>query len=119
MFSLKKEWRLGTRPDQIRNERIYKYRMPIVSFVKLGRKFRCSKSEIINGSLFPNANRVFCEVAFTYGMQPRDKSVGMIDLAFAGPELIETLDGEKQPDMPDLLTVMNLHGDALDERCAK
>jgi hypothetical protein len=93
MFSLKKEWRLGALPSDIRNERIYKYRMPIVSFIKLGsdrEKFRCSKSEIINGSLFPNANRVFCEAAFTYGMQYRDKSVGMIDLAFAGPELIDT-----------------------------
>lgn len=114
MFSLKKEWRLGSLPSDIRNERIYKYRMPIVSFIKLGSKFRCSKSEIINGSLFPNANRVFCEVAFTHGMQARNKSVGMIDIAFAGPELIDTLEGNKIPDLPELLTVMNLHGDALD-----
>jgi hypothetical protein len=47
-------------------------------------------------------------------MQDRNKSVGMIDLAFAGPELIDTEKGEKIPDLPDLLTVMNLHGDALD-----
>lgn len=38
----------------------------------------------------------------------------MIDIAFAGPELIDTLDDKKIPDLPDLLTVMNLHGDALD-----
>ena len=88
--------------------------MPIVSFVKLGRNFRCSKSAIINGSLFPNANPVFCEVSMTHGMQPRNKSVGMIDIAFAGPELIDTQEEEKKPDLPDILTVMNLHGDALD-----
>ena len=38
----------------------------------------------------------------------------MIDLAFAGPELTDT--GEKKPDLPDLLAVMNLHGDANDEK---
>jgi len=37
LFSLKKEWRLGLTPDSIRNERIYKYRMPIVSFIRLGK----------------------------------------------------------------------------------
>jgi hypothetical protein len=33
-------------------------------------------------------------------------------LAFAGPELTDTED--KKPDLPDLLAVMNLHGDAND-----
>ena len=89
MFGLKKEWRLGPLPKDIRNERIYKYRMPIVSFVKLGERFCCSKSEIINGSLFPNANRVFSEIAFTDEMKEKKKSLGMIDVAFAGPELID------------------------------
>lgn len=60
------------------------------------------------------ANRVFCEIAFTDGMQDKKHSLGMIDLAFAGPELTDT--GEKKPDLPDLLAVMNLHGDANDEK---
>lgn len=98
----------------IRNERVYKYRMPIVSFVKLGKNFRCSKSEIINRALFPGANRVFSEIAFTHGMQQKNLSLGMIDVAFAGPELTDTED--KKPDLPDLITVMNLHGDANDEK---
>ena len=33
-------------------------------------------------------------------------------MAFAGPELTDTED--KKPDLPDLLAVMNLHGDAND-----
>ena len=33
-------------------------------------------------------------------------------MAFAGPELTDTVD--KKPDLPDLLAVMNLHGDAND-----
>ena len=58
------------------------------------------------------ANRVFCEVAFTDGMKDKEHSLGLIDLAFAGPELTDTDD--KKPDLPDLLAVMNLHGDAND-----
>ena len=45
-------------------------------------------------------------------MKPRDSSTGLIDVAFAGPEL---RDKDKTPDLPDLLKVFNLHGNALDE----
>jgi hypothetical protein len=92
MLSLKKEWRLGVTQDMIQNHRIYNYRMPIVSFVKLGKEFRCSKSELINRALFPMTNRVFCEVAFTDGMEEKKNSLGLIDVAFAGPELTDTVD---------------------------
>jgi hypothetical protein len=47
-------------------------------------------------------------------MQQKKLSLGMIDVAFAGPELTDTED--KKPDLPDLITVMNLHGDANDEK---
>jgi len=63
------------------------------------------------------ANRVFCEVAFTEGMKDKKYSIGMIDVAFAGPELTDSED--KKPDLPDLLTVMNLHGDANDDNLKK
>jgi hypothetical protein len=42
-------------------------------------------------------------------MKPKVKSLGMIDLAFGGPEIS---DGPpKKPDLPDLCIVLNLHGD--------
>lgn len=45
-------------------------------------------------------------------MKPKSRSLGMIELALAGPELID-IDGQsKQPDLPDLVAVLNLHGDA-------
>lgn len=87
-----------------------------MSFVKLGTNFKVSKSETINRTLFKGANRVFTEIAFTSKMEPKSNSIGMVDLAFAGPELEDTQ--EKNPDLPDLLSVLNLHGDANDkEKC--
>jgi hypothetical protein len=114
LFSIKKEWRLGEKPSDIRNERVYKYRAPVVSFIKLGSKFAVSKSETINRTLFSGL-RVFSEIAFTSQMRPKEKSLGMVDLAFAQPELTDTK--PKMKDLPDLLTVLNLHGNPHDHQC--
>lgn len=85
-----------------------------MSFIRLGNKQKVSKSETINRALFKGANRVFSEAAFTINMMPKRTSIGLIDLAFAGPELKDT--ELREPDLPNLLTVLNLHGDANDQR---
>lgn len=36
LFGIKKEWRLGEKPTDIRNERVYNHKCPLVSFIKLG-----------------------------------------------------------------------------------
>lgn len=112
LFNLKKEWRMGDKVKDVKSERVYKYRAPIVSFVKIGSSFKVSKSETINRTLFAGANRVFMQIHFTYEMQEKKNSLGMIDLAFAGPELTD--EEEKKPDLPDLLTVLNFHGNPKD-----
>ena len=77
---------MGDEPSDVKNERVYKYQAPIVSFIKLGTNFSVSKSESINRIFFEGSNRVFLEAAFTAEMK-KFESIGLIDLAFAGPEL--------------------------------
>lgn len=86
-----------------------------MSFIKLGSKFAVSKSETINRTLFSGL-RVFSEIAFTSQMRPKEKALGMIDVAFAQPELTDTKP-KKEKDLPDLLTVLNLHGNPHDHKC--
>ena len=68
LFNLKKEWRIGEKSSDVKNERVYKYKSPIVSFVKLGKNFNVSKSEAINRIFFEGSNRVFLEYASTAEM---------------------------------------------------
>ena len=59
---------MGEKSSDVKNERVYKYKSPIVSFVKLGKNFNVSKSEAINRIFFEGSNRVFLEYASTAEM---------------------------------------------------
>ena len=59
---------MGEEASDVKNERVYKYKAPIVSFIKLGKNFVVSKSEAINRIFFEGSNRVFLEYAFTAEM---------------------------------------------------
>ena len=63
---------------------------------------------MINNAFFDKNFQVFTDFRTTWSQQPLKTGRGMIDMAWVGPNV----DEEEGKDLPSLITILNLHGDA-------
>jgi hypothetical protein len=66
-------------------KRVYDLETPIVSFIKIGKKFNISKSMVINKAFFDKNFQVFTDYRTVQGQKIKEDSRGMIDMAWRGP----------------------------------
>ena len=111
MRSITKEWKCvetvqGEKKVKEHTSSIVKYPMPIVSFLRLGKrqKMGASKSRILNRVISESAH--FFHDYLAGGSFKQVLGDGLVDMSWYLPA------GERNNVFPDAITFLNLHGDA-------